>query len=73
MDFSSFYESPLLLGDISELFSTPVIPKMVVVGLNEEGDANLRLFKEILTRALDNLFVIEFCEQVLITRIRVVF
>ena len=54
----------MLLGEISELFSTPVIPKMVIVGLTGEEDENLQLFKEILTKSLDNLFVIEFCEQV---------
>jgi hypothetical protein len=64
MDFTTFYEPQMLLGEISELFSGPVIPKMVIVGLIEGNDENLRLFKEILTKALDNLFVIEFCEQV---------
>lgn len=54
----------MLLGEISEIFSAPVIPKMIIVGLTGEEDENLRLFKEILTKALDNLFVIEFCEQV---------
>lgn len=72
MEFSSFYEPQMLLGEISEIFSAPVIPKMVIVGLNEENDSVLRLFKEILTKALDNLFVIEFCDQVSLVLIEVI-
>lgn len=54
-------------GQISDLFSAPVIPKMIIVGLSEievAGSAELRVFKDILERALNNLFVIEFLEQV---------
>ena len=56
-----------LIGQISELFSSPVIPKISVVGLSDEevcGSEELKLFKDILSRALDNLFVIDFIEQV---------
>ena len=61
-------------GQISDLFSSPVIPKMVIVGLNDEminstvEMEKLKLFKEILVKSLDNLFIVEFQEQVTITK-----
>ena len=57
-------------GQMSDLFSSPVIPKMVVVGLNEEfvdsvaEREKLKMFKAILVKSLDNLFIVEFQEQV---------
>lgn len=55
-------------GQISDLFSAPAIPKMVIVGMDgEETGAEmnrLQLFKDILVQALDNLFIIDFQEQV---------
>lgn len=55
-------ESELAVGEISDLFREPVLPKIVIVGLGDEP--TLQLFKEILVRTLDNLFVVEFSEQV---------
>lgn len=70
-DFNRIEESTsTLIGQVSELFSAPVIPKIVVLGLEQEigireEDATfLRIFRDILGRALNNLFVIEFSEQV---------
>lgn len=79
MEYSDFnrIEDSMLIGQVSELFSAPAIPKIVVVGLGssvgglgqameEENTATfLKTFRDILVRALDNLFVIEFCEQVI--------
>lgn len=64
------YENNFLIGQISELFSSPAIPKIVFVGLSEiigndnKDEETIKIFKEILTRVLDNLFIIEFLEQV---------
>lgn len=55
-------ENETEIGEISDLFRAPVLPKIVFVGLGDEP--TLQLFKEILVKALDNLFVVEFCEQV---------
>lgn len=55
-------------GEISDLFSSPVIPKIVIVGLNDEiisDIENLILFKEMLVKAFENLFIIDFQEQVI--------
>lgn len=67
---TAYYNS---YGQISDLFSSPVIPKMVIVGLNEEmltmapnaEVEKVKLFKEMLVKTLDNLFIIEFQEQVI--------
>ena len=67
---AAYYNS---YGQISDLFSSPVIPKMVIVGLNEEMLAmapnaeveKVKLFKEMLVKTLDNLFIIEFQDQVI--------
>ena len=80
MEYSDYnrIEDSLLIGHVSELFSAPAIPKIVVVGLGsslglggglveEDNTATfLKTFRDILVRALDNLFVIEFCEQVIL-------
>lgn len=57
-------ENCLLLGEISEFFTAPLIPKIVIVGLNLNDDPSLHLFKDGLVKALTNLFVVEFAEQV---------
>lgn len=69
MDFTSVLE-PFSLETAnvsvasSNLFTAPVFPKIVVVGLSGHQEDSLKQFKEILSKALDNLFVIEFSEQV---------
>ena len=69
MDFTSIPE-PIsceftnFTSSSSNLFTSPAIPKIVFVGLNDQLDESLKVFKDILCKALDNLFVIEFCEQV---------
>lgn len=74
MEYSGFNridEEPALIGQVSDLFSAPVSPKMVLVGLrlglqmSEAETEFLKTFRDILERALNNLFVIDFCEQVL--------
>lgn len=60
----NFTEAGRLLGEIPEIFSSPLIPKIVIVGLNVNDDPSLQHFKEGLTIILNNLFIVEFAEQV---------
>ena len=58
-----------LIGEIPTTFTDPIIPKIVILGLFESSEQKffspqVLNFKVILEKALQNLFVIEFAEQV---------
>lgn len=50
-------------GKIADIFWKPLLPKVVILGLNSEENTEIR---NLIAKAFENLFNVDFIDQVLI-------